>query len=115
MPPVLRGEVWFADLGTPTGHEQGGGRPVVVLQIDQLNGSGTTVIVPTTTLNPAKPARPTEVRLNSGEGGLTNDSIVKCDRIRVLAVERLRRRLGRLPRERMSSIESVVAGVLGLP
>lgn len=114
MPQVRRGEVWFADLGTPVGSEQGGDRPVVVLQIDRLNTSGTTVIVPTTTSANAA-LRPATVALQAQQANLQSDCVVKCDQIRVLAVQRFRRKLGDLPPEKLSEIEATVAFVLGLP
>ncbi len=112
---MKRGEVWFADLGVPRGHEQGGDRPVVILQNDRLNASGVTVIVPLT--KALEKARfPVNVLIGDAEIAPGEAaSVALCNQLRVIDSTRLRRKLGELPLQRLAEIEEVVAFVLALP
>ena len=109
-----RGEIWFADLGEPSGHEQAGDREVVVLQVDQLNHLSTTVVVPTSRVT-HHAGRATTVQLPAAETGLTEDTHALCLHVRVLDRRKLRRKAGQVSPTKLSEIEATVAFVLGLP
>ena len=105
----------FADLGDPSGHEQAGDRPVVVLQVDQLNNHlSTTVVVPTSRVT-HHAGRATTVQLPAAETGLTEDTHALCLHVRVLDQRKLRRKAGQVSPAKLSEIEATVAFVLGLP
>jgi len=113
MTAVKRGDVWIADLGEPSGHEQAFRRPCLILQTDDLSNLSTTVIVPVTTSPVGINAH--RVAIPKGEGGLDRDSFALCHQIRALDMRKLQVKLGELPAERISEIESAVLFVLALP
>jgi mRNA interferase MazF len=109
-----RGEVWLADFGKPSGHEQAFIRPAVLIQVDDLAHLTTVVVVPvTTTIKRAGQA--TVVSIPATEGGLTQVSVALCHQIRALDRRKLMRKLGELKAERMSEIEIAIAFVVGIP
>ncbi len=109
-----RGEVWFADLGEPRGLEQALRRPVVILQADDLSNLRTVVVIPLTS-NPKRAGQATNVMVSVGEAGLTEQSYALCHHIQVLDRSKLLHKMGDLPLNRLSEIETVVRFVLGLP
>lgn len=111
---VRRGEIWDADLGTASGHEQAGPRPVIILQTDQLNDrSPITIVIPVTGAV-AKAGYATNIPLDQGQAGLTTPSVALCNHIRALDVRKLKRKRGDLPLDKLSDIEATVASILGL-
>lgn len=86
----------MAGLDPVVGSEQGGYRPVVVIQNDTGNLHAPTVIVAPLTASAQKPDLPTHVRLPAGQAGLWRDSIALCEQLRTLEKTRLGRRLGTL-------------------
>jgi mRNA interferase MazF len=107
----------MANLEPTVGSEQGGMRPVLVVSRDALNSNAPIVIVVPLTRR-AKKMRlyPTHVELRAGEGGLSKDSVVLCEQIRVISKERVRRRIGQISAQAMTKVEAtlIVALDLGL-
>ncbi len=101
---VRRGEVYLADLNPVRGHEQGGTRPVLVIQNDTGNEySGTTIAAAITSRTRSR--MPIHVGVAAEESGLPKDSIVLLEQIRTLDNERLMRKLGRLSQEKMQEVD----------
>ncbi len=102
MARILRGDVRWADLNPVRGHEQSGSRPVLVLSKDVFNQRSGTVIAVAITSQPQKAGFPLTLELRSG--GLPRKSWVKISQIRILAVERIRQRLGQVEPEELSRV-----------
>ena len=107
MARILRGDIFWADLEPVRGHEQGGQRPVLVVSHDVFNErSGTVIGMAITSQEPA-PGFPLTLEIRSAR--LPKRSWVKISQIRVLAVERLGKRIGHLSGDELSQ---VVAGFI---
>lgn len=90
----LQWALYQADLNPIRGSEQGGLRPVLVVSREAINRALPVVgVCPLTSLKPGRKLYPTEVLIQSGEAGLTMDSLVLAHQIRTIAKERLKRRL----------------------
>lgn len=110
---VHRGELFYCDLGTTLGSEQGGIRPVLILQNDVGNRfSPTTIIAPLTT-KIGKAILPTHVLIKQQQG-LTSDSIVLLEQIRTIDKNRLRGYVGTLDRDAMNEIGRAVEISMGI-
>ena len=109
-----RGQIYYARLNPVVGHEQGGRRPVLIIQNDIGNHFAPTVIVAalTTTL-PEKPY-PTEVRVPAGTGGLSRASAIRLDQIRTLDKRRLEQYVGQLDEATMRQVDQAIEISLGL-
>jgi len=101
---IRRGEVYLADLNPVRGHEQGGTRPVLVIQNDIGNEYSSTTIVAAITSR-TKSHMPIHVKVAAGESRLAKDSIVLLEQIRTLDKERLMRKLGGLAQEKMQEVD----------
>jgi mRNA interferase MazF len=113
---MRRGEVYDARLDSVEGSEQAGSRPVVIVSRDKLNDVlGTVVAVPGTTFRPGRRVYATHVLVHAPEGGLTVDSVVLCEQIRILAKSRLGRRRGALSGRTVARIERALLITLDLP
>lgn len=103
-----RGEIYYADLNPVFGHEQGGLRPVLILQNDQGNYYSPTVIVTVVTRRTfKKPTQPTHVMLDGIEG-LPGQSQFQLETLRTVDKRRLRQRVGRLTDEQMEEIDTAL-------
>lgn len=102
---MKRGDIYMAKLDPVVGSEQGGTRPVVIIQNDMGNLHSPTVIAVPLTGSTSKPVIPTHVHIPRGEGGLWRESTVLCEQVRTLEKTRLRRRLGALGGESMRQVE----------
>lgn len=111
---VRRGDVFYADLSPVVGSEQGGIRPVLVIQNDIGNRYSPTVIVAAITSQIAKGKLPTHVELRVQEFGLDRDSVVLLEQIRTIDKRRLRERIGRLEAETMERVDAALVVSLGL-
>jgi len=111
---VLRGELYRADLNPVLGCEQGGLRPVLVLQNNVGNRYSPTVIVAAVTSRMSKAHLPTHVWLVKGEGGLMRDSVVLLEQIRTLDKTRLKGRIGQLEGETMRRVDEAIRMSLGI-
>lgn len=95
----------MAGLDPVVGSEQGGFRPVVIVQNDRGNLHAPTVIAVPVTASTRKPALPTHVSIPAGEAGLWRDSLVLCEQVRTLEKARLARYVGTLPPSRLTEVE----------
>lgn len=111
---IKRGEVWLADLNPIRGSEQAGIRPVLIFQNDTINAFTTTVVTIPFTTNLRRAALPSCVRVTTGDGGLSSDSVALCHQLRVLDAVRLIRRLGSVSQPTMTAIERCVLFTLGI-
>ncbi|HAH77923.1 MAG TPA: PemK family transcriptional regulator [Ruminococcaceae bacterium] len=111
---VRRGDIYYADLSPVVGSEQGGVRPVLIIQNDIGNRFSPTVIAAAITSQRSKANLPTHILLNAGKTGLAKDSIVLLEQVRTLDKHRLRERMGRLDRESMSRVDQALSISFGL-
>ena len=93
---VKRGEVFYADLSPVVGSEQGGVRPVLIVQNDVGNCHSPTVIAAAITSKQDKTNLPTHIGIKAGTGGLTRDSVVLLEQVRTIDKSRLRDYIGHL-------------------
>ena len=110
---MKRGDIYRADLDPVVGSEQGGVRPVVIIQNDMGNLHSPTVIVAAVTTRCKKPELPVHVRITAEESGLARDSVVLTEQVRTLEKTRLTRYLGTLTEEAMGRIDRALQMSLG--
>jgi len=110
---MKRGEIYRADLDPVIGSEQGGIRPVLVIQNDTGNLHSPTVIVAAITTRHKKPGLPIHVPITAQESGLRYDSVVLTEQVRTLEKSRLTRYLGALSPEAMKRIDHALSLSLG--
>ena len=103
---IKRGEVYYADLNPVIGSEQGGIRPIVVLQNDVGNKYSPTVIAAATTSKLTKAKLPTHIELQK-------DSVVLLEQIRTIDKSRIKEKIGELPPEIMQNIDNALLISLG--
>ena len=114
MVTIVRGDVVLCDLNPVVGTEQAGVRPAVVFQIDRANAvSPHTIIAPFTT-RIRRALLPSHVLIPAGTGGLSLDSVVLCEQIRVIDKRRIVRVLGHLDDARMEEVARALRTILGL-
>ncbi len=106
---MKRGEIYLAELDPVIGSEQGGRRPVIIIQNDMGNLHSPTVIAVPLTGSTRKPALPTHVALSAGEAGLARPSVVLCEQVRTLEKSRLSRLLGTIDARRLMQVERALA------
>ncbi len=111
---VHRGEIYYADLSPVVGSEQGGVRPVLIVQNDVGNKYSPTVIAAAITSRLGKTDLPTHIAVGGGTCGLTRDSIVLLEQIRTLDKRRLRERMGEAGSEVMDAVDSALSISFGL-
>ncbi len=110
---VRRGELYYADLSPVIGSEQGGIRPVLVVQNDVGNKYSPTVIAAAVTSKIDKAKLPTHIELSAREYGLTKDSVVLLEQIRTLDKTRLKERIGQVSADKMRKINEALLVSLG--
>ena len=111
---VARGEIYFAELNPVQGSEQGGIRPVLVVQNDVGNTYSPTTIVLAITSQLNKARLPTHVSVPAAESGLSRDSVILAEQVRTIDKSRLRQRVARLQPRTMRRIENALAVSVGL-
>lgn len=111
---VRRGEVFYADLSPVVGSEQGGVRPVLILQNDVGNHHSPTVIAAAITSKQDKTNLPTHIGLPARSCGLTRDSIVLLEQIRTLDKRRLREKAGSLTSADQQRVDQALGISVGL-
>ena len=111
---VKRGDIFYADLSPVVGSEQGGTRPVLIVQNDTGNRHSPTVIAAAITSQTGKARLPTHINIDGPSAGLTKDSIVLLEQIRTIDKRRLREHMGRLDEQVMDKIDSAIAVSFGL-
>jgi mRNA interferase MazF len=114
MVTVARGDIVLCDLNPVVGTEQAGVRPVIIVQIDRANAvSPHTIIAPFTT-RIRRALLPSHVLIPAGFGGLSQDSVVLCEQIRVIDKRRIIRVLGHLDESLMDEVSRALRAILGL-
>lgn len=111
---VRRGEIYYADLSPVVGSEQGGMRPVLIVQNDVGNRYSPTVIAAAITSQQNKARLPTHIEIEARTYGLSKNSIVLLEQVRTLDKRRLRERMGCLDEKVMQRVDGAIAISLGL-
>ena len=111
---VHRGEVFYADLSPVVGSEQGGCRPVLIVQNDTGNKHSPTVIAAAITSQTGKARLPTHISLTGHDVGLTKDSVILLEQIRTIDKRRLREKMGTLDERAMRHVDEALAVSFGL-
>ena len=111
---VKRGDIFYADLSPVVGSEQGGIRPVLIVQNDTGNKHSPTVIAAAITSQTGKARLPTHIELRAQSYGLTRDSVVLLEQIRTLDKSRLREHMGHADESVMNQVDSAIAVSFGL-
>ena len=111
---VKRGEIYYADLSPVIGSEQGGMRPVLIVQNDVGNKYSPTVIAAAITSQKYKTQLPTHISVNADNCGLQKDSIVLLEQVRTLDKKRLKEKMGNLPDNEMNKINRALSVSFGL-
>ena len=102
---VKRGDIYYADLSPVVGSEQGGIRPVLIIQNDVGNKYSPTVIAAAITSQINKAKMPTHIELSASEYGLYKDSVILLEQIRTIDKQRLTEYVGRASSESMNEID----------
>ena len=113
MATIKRGELYYADLSPVVGSEQGGVRPVLIVQNDVGNKYSPTIIAAAITSKINKAKLPTHIELSAIDYGLVKDSVVLLEQIRTLDKRRLKERIGEIPPETMRKINEALLISLG--
>ena len=111
---VKRGEIYYADLSPVVGSEQGGVRPVLIVQNDVGNRHSPTVIAAAITSQINKARLPTHIELSAQSYGLSKDSVVLLEQIRTIDKKRLKEQMGRVDDGMMTKIDDAIAVSFGL-
>ncbi len=111
---VKRGDIYYADLSPVVGSEQGGLRPVLIIQNDIGNRYSPTVIAAAITSRMGKNKLPTHIEVYAGKVGLSRDSVILLEQIRTLDKRRLREKMGHLDEEVMTRVNSAISVSFGL-
>jgi len=114
MSMVKRGDIYYADLSPVVGSEQGGMRPVLIVQNDTGNRHSPTVIAAAITSQLGKARLPTHIELAAQSYGLSRDSVILLEQIRTIDKSRLRERMGKLDNDTMSKVDNAIAVSFGL-
>lgn len=110
---IKRGEIYYADLSPVVGSEQGGVRPVLILQNDIGNKYAPTVIVSAITSQLGKAKLPTHIELSATEYNLPKDSVALLEQIRTLDKRRLQEKVTTLSSEKMKEVDRAILISLG--
>ena len=111
---VKRGDIYYADLSPVVGSEQGGLRPVLIVQNDIGNRHSPTVIAAAITSQQNKTRLPTHIEISARDYGLSRKSVVLLEQIRTLDKRRLRERMGCLDTALMQRVDDAIAVSFGL-
>lgn len=111
---VKRGDIYYADLSPVIGSEQGGIRPVLIIQNDIGNKYSPTVIITAITSQINKAKLPTHVEISSEEYGLNKDSVLLLEQIRTIDKRRLKDKIGHISDELMVRVDQALMVSLGM-
>ena len=111
---VKRGDIFYADLSPVVGSEQGGIRPVIIVQNDVGNKYSPTVIIAAITSQINKAKLPTHVEISSEEYGLNKDSVVLLEQIRTLDKKRLKEKIGHMTEVDMRKVDEALLISIGV-
>jgi mRNA interferase MazF len=111
---VKRGDIYYADLSPVIGSEQGGIRPVLIIQNDMGNKYSPTVIIAAITSQINKAKLPTHVEISSEEYGLNKDSVILLEQVRTIDKRRLKDKIGHISSSLMESVDNAITISFGL-
>lgn len=111
---VKRGDIFYADLSPVVGSEQGGTRPVLVVQNDVGNKYSPTVIAAAITSKINKAKLPTHIEIDAARYGLSKDSVILLEQVRTIDKKRLREKIGRLDDVQMIKVNDALSISFGL-
>lgn len=111
---IKRGDVFFADLSPVVGSEQGGMRPVLVIQNNVGNHYSPTVIVAAITARIEKPKMPTHVAISADDAGIERDSVILLEQVRTIDKQRLKDQVTHLDAKTMAAVDAALATSIGL-
>ena len=111
---VKRGDIYYADLSPVVGSEQGGLRPVLIIQNDVGNKYSPTVIAAAITSRMGKSKLPTHIDIYADKVGLAKDSVILLEQIRTLDKRRLKEKMGHLDGSIMDEVNTAIAVSFGL-
>ena len=112
---IKRGEIYYADLSPVVGSEQGGLRPVLIVQNDVGNKYSPTVIAAAITSQISKAKLPTHIDVFADSYGLAKDSVILLEQIRTIDKKRLKEKMGHLDDALMSRVDDAISVSFGLP
>ncbi|MBQ2725104.1 MAG: type II toxin-antitoxin system PemK/MazF family toxin [Clostridia bacterium] len=111
---IKRGDIYYADLSPVVGSEQGGIRPVLIVQNDVGNRYSPTVIAAAITSRMGKNKLPTHIDIYADRVGLAKDSVVLLEQVRTIDKQRLGEKMGHLDAETMNAVDDAISISLGL-
>lgn len=111
---IRRGDIYYADLSPVVGSEQGGVRPVLIVQNDVGNKFSPTVIAAAITSQRDKTNLPTHIEINAGNTGLMKDSVVLLEQVRTIDKHRLKEKMGALDDTAMTQVNQAIHISFGL-
>ncbi|MBQ9674157.1 MAG: type II toxin-antitoxin system PemK/MazF family toxin [Ruminococcus sp.] len=111
---VKRGDIYYADLSPVVGSEQGGVRPVLIVQNDVGNRYSPTVIAAAITSRHQKAKLPTHIEINGNSSGLAKDSVVLLEQIRTIDKRRLREKMGEVENGSMNKVDEALSISFGI-
>ncbi|WP_099204355.1 type II toxin-antitoxin system PemK/MazF family toxin [Scatolibacter rhodanostii] len=111
---IKRGDIYYADLSPVVGSEQGGVRPVLIVQNDVGNKFSPTVIAAAITSQRDKTNLPTHIEINAGNTGLMKDSVVLLEQVRTIDKHRLKEKMGSLDDGAMNKVNQAISVSFGL-
>ena len=111
---VKRGDIYYADLSPVIGSEQGGIRPVLIIQNDVGNKYSPTVIAAAITSQINKAKMPTHIELSASEYGLYKDSVILLEQIRTMDKKRLREKVAHLDKKLMKTVDDALSVSFGI-
>jgi len=111
---VKRGDIYYADLSPVIGSEQGGLRPVVIVQNDVGNKHSPTVIAAAITSKTSKAKLPTHIEVYADKHGLMKDSVILLEQVRTIDKKRLKEKMGHLEDDLMEKVNNAINVSFGL-
>ena len=111
---IKRGDIYYADLSPVIGSEQGGLRPVLIVQNDVGNRYSPTVIAAAITSKMGKTKLPTHIDVIGNQAGLAKDSVILLEQIRTLDKKRLKEKMGHLDDDTMRNVNDAIEVSFGL-
>lgn len=111
---IKRGDIYYADLSPVVGSEQGGVRPVLIVQNDVGNKHSPTVIAAAITSQTGKSKLPTHIEIYADNCGLAKDSVILLEQIRTIDKHRLKEKMGHLDDNHMNKVNSAIFVSFGL-
>ena len=111
---IKRGDIFYADLSPVVGSEQGGVRPVLIVQNNMGNKYSPTVIAAAITSQQSKANIPTHITIESDSSGLSKNSVVLLEQVRTIDKKRLREKMGTIGSDTMSRIDEAISISMGL-